>query len=155
VANACRRLATANEYDKWCALNPLPVEEEDQIAEAALKYALTHPKTYLGANAHSLGLYLSVRGRDPSADFLARVSIESVTFFPGSTIPKEPNNGSIVLTGKNMQVYVSNFTVTEPDVARGGLSGYCGALCAGSTAVTMQRRNGVWEVQSLGPTIVQ
>jgi hypothetical protein len=155
-ANACRTFNTQDEYESWRGLgNPLSAGEQDQIAEAVLKYALTHSDTYLYANAKDFELYLLVGGKDPTPDFLARVATNGIGFKPGSTIPKEPNKGGIVLTGRNMQVFVSNFTVTEPDVAHGGLSGYCGALCAGSTAVTMHRRNGAWEVGSLGPTIVQ
>jgi hypothetical protein len=41
--NACRRFGTKEEYDGWLELqNPLGTEDQDQIAEAVVKYAYTH-----------------------------------------------------------------------------------------------------------------
>jgi hypothetical protein len=61
----------------------------------------------------------------------------------------------IVLTGRNMQVGIGEFTITEPNVALGGAGGYCGALCAGGSDVTVEKRNGAWEVTNFKLTSVQ
>jgi TonB family protein len=149
------RFGNRDAYYTWLAQQaPLTTDEQDQIAEAVLIYAYTHD-TYLSANKN-FGLYLRVRGKDPSPEFLARVSAATgVDLKPGSAIPMErAPSGAVVLTGRNMQVGVGEFTITEPNIARGGAGGYCGALCAGGSDVIVEKRDGVWEVKSFTLTSV-
>lgn len=141
----CRRFKDRDSYATWARLNPLPDSEQQQIAEAVIAYALTH-ETYLSANRHNFKLFLTVGGADPSPEFLRRVSTSSATFLPASQF--SPPEGNAMM-GPGMLVSISRFEVTEPGVAKGGLSGYCGSLCAGWEVVTVHKSGDRWTVDSI------
>ena len=151
----CHRFEIREQYEPWWSLgNPLTVEEQNQLAEDALKYALTHD-TYLSANAKDFPFYLTVRGRDPSPEFLARVSAVGIVFTRGSEMAPLPRDVIIVTGRRNMHVYIGEFEIVEPGVARAGLGASCAGLCGSSSVVTARKQNDHWEIEPIRLTSIQ
>jgi hypothetical protein len=123
----------------------LSSQDLDQIAAAVLLYDASNSKTYLGANAPDMPLYVSTMGHDIAPGLLKALNATPRwRVFPAS----EQGNA------RGMTVGVGGFAADTADTAHGNLGASCGPLCAASETYTVRRTKDGWKVESFTPNWV-
>ena len=79
--------------------------------------------------------YITVLGKDPSAELLAHFKTKKAAFHPGSTFRN----------GDGVAFEVKNITFEKRGTAAVEFEHYCGSLCGYSTTYCFEKRNGVWQ----------
>jgi hypothetical protein len=124
--------------------------DQDQIDLTVFNYILSH-QTYFSENARDFDFYISLRGHDPTTEFLKAITVQPEKFKPVSTAPGAPMDGML---NRAMRVGIGTFTEISPDVAQGGINAYCGGTCGSQNTVTVHKVDGKWEVATFQMNLI-
>ncbi len=136
-----------------CALAPARVRpgsraDADDLREAVFRHLFDHNAS--AAQRSAAAYYLSVEGRDPGADFLARFAGHVPPVLPASRSTASKTEGvRDRVTGKaGLRFSVGRITWEGPDRARVEASYYEAGLSSADYTYRMERRDGRWVVGS-------
>jgi hypothetical protein len=123
-----------------CARSHVPAGSEYAMAAVLLRYELSMPLSYLGANRNRCPCFVSVADNDPPQAWLAALATTGVRFLPASTW--HPGDGIRIRIGPPRSRWNGNF-----DVA---LSYDCGLNCAKASAALLRYNGRNWRVIEAG-----
>ena len=112
---------------------------EMNYAELLIRHELSHADSYMGSN-RTFSYFVSVHGKDPPRDELARLSDTGTHFYPGTSWRGTDHY--------SMQLSISAPIALPDGTFRVSHDYYCGERCASSNVALMRHDKAGWHFVS-------